>query len=186
MNLSKASVKTSVRSAINFSATLKPINNRCVFVIEVAILAVRKFTENAPEIHGGFHAGSWTRFSLMPGGRTLGHIAAKCTGPVSWPQAGERAYPAKKERRWLMHFICVCNPEIFVEVGLKMDFPYQAAGEAFGAQMLYVPVDKRCDPSTTHTPRSTTHRPTPICPLQHPPSRLHQQMHLLTKLPLRK
>ena len=122
----------------------------------------------------------------MPGGRTLGHIAAKCKGPVSWPQAGERAYPAKKQGRWLRHFICVCNPEIFVEVGLKMDFPYQAAGEAFGAQMLYVPVDKRCDPSTTHTPRSTTHRPTPICPLQHPPSRLHQQMHLLTKLPLRK
>ena len=30
--------------------------------------------------------------------------------------------------------ICVCNPEIFVEVGLKMDFPYQAAGEAFGVK----------------------------------------------------
>ena len=58
----------------------------------------------------------------MPGGRTLGHIAAKCKGPVSWPQAGERAYPAKKQGRWLRHFICVCNPEIFVEVGLKMDF----------------------------------------------------------------
>ena len=42
---SKASMKTGVRSAVNFSATLKPINNRCVFVIGVAILGGQKIHE---------------------------------------------------------------------------------------------------------------------------------------------
>ena len=55
VNFSKASVKTGVRSAVNFSATLKPINNRCVFVIGVAILGGQK-------IHGKF-TGNSRRFS---------------------------------------------------------------------------------------------------------------------------
>ena len=55
VNSSKASVKTGVRSAVNFSATLKPINNRCVFVIGVALLGGQK-------IHGKF-TGNSRRFS---------------------------------------------------------------------------------------------------------------------------
>ena len=57
VNFSKASVKTGVRSAVIFSATLKPINNRCVFVIGVAILGGQK-------IHGKF-TGNSRRFSRM-------------------------------------------------------------------------------------------------------------------------
>ena len=51
--------------------------------------------------------------------------------------------------------------------------------------MNHLPFAKRLAPPATHPQRPTIHWPAPICHLRHPPSIMHQQTHLLTRLPVR-
>ena len=93
---SKASVKTGVRSAVNFSATLKPISNRCVFVIGFTILGGQK-------IHGKFTGNSrrfsrWLLDTIFTNARRAdsGTYRGQVQGPSVVASSRRRGLPCQK------------------------------------------------------------------------------------------
>ena len=156
MNFSKASVKTGVRSAVNFSATLKPINNRCVFVIGVAILGGQK-------IHGKF-TGNSRRFSRSILDWILGldfersensrKIHRKFTEEIH--RKIHRKCTGNSRGRQLKHFIRPGNPKIFVKLGRSCTPHNRRQAKPLGSNVVCT---SRQTLSPIHHPYTTIYNP---------------------------